>query len=75
MAISNVFKDFSWERDLNGNYVVTHITSGKSLIAIPRLDKKGMYCIKGSDETELNFYGQTVPKRYNKFEIMDFLTK
>lgn len=40
MAKTNIFKEYSWERDGNGNYIVTHIASGKSLIAIPRLDKK-----------------------------------
>ena len=75
MAKTNIFKEYSWERDCNGNYVVTHIASGKSLIAIPRLDKRNMYCIKGSNETEQNFYGQTIPKRYNKFEVMDYLTR
>lgn len=75
MVKTNIFKEYSWERDGNGNYVVTHISSGKSLIAIPRLDKKNTYCIKGSNETEQNFYGQTVPKRYNKFEVMDYLIR
>lgn len=74
MAKKNIFKEYSWERDGNGNYVVTCFLNGKSLIAIPRLDKKNMYCIKGSEETEQNFYGQTIPKRYNKFEVMEYLT-
>ena len=73
MAKRNIFKEYTWERDGNGNYVVTHIISGKSIIAIPRLDKKSMYCIKGSEETEKNFYGQIIPKRYNKFEVMEYL--
>lgn len=75
MAKTNIFKEYSWERDGNGNYVVTHIASGKSIIAIPRLEKKNMYCIKGSNETERNFYGQTIPKQYNKFEVMEYLTR
>ena len=74
MEKRNVFKEFAWERDGDGNYVVTHLETGKSLVAIPRLDKKNMYCIKGSKETEENFYGQTIPKRYNKFEVMEYLT-
>ena len=73
MEERNVFKEFSWERDGNGNNVVTHLSSGKSIIAIPRLDKKNMYCIKGSRETERNFYNQEIPKRYNKFEVMKYL--
>lgn len=75
MAKENIFKKFLWERDGNGNYVVTSVLSGKSIIAIPRLDKKNMYCIKGSNETETNFYGQIIPKRYNKFEVMEYLSK
>lgn len=69
----NIFKEFSWERDGNGNYVVTHLATEKSLIAIPRIDKKGLFCIKGSPEKEKNFYGQDIPKRYNKFEVMEYL--
>lgn len=69
----NIFKEFTWEKDGNGNYVVTHLATGKSLIAIPRLDKKNMFCIRGSTETQQNFYNQTIPKRYNKFEVMEYL--
>ena len=68
----NWFRDFRWERDGNGNYVVTDNQTGKSLIAIPRLDCN-KYCIKESNETELNYYNQVIPKRYNKFEVMQFL--
>lgn len=71
----NIFKEFSWKRDGNGNYVVTCLETGKTLIAIPRLGKKELYCIQGSVETEINFYGQTIPKRYNKFEVMEYLSK
>ena len=69
----NIFRDFLWERDGNGNYTVTCLCSGKTLTAIPRLDRKGYYCIAGSQETEQNAYGQTFPKRYNKFEVMAYL--
>lgn len=75
MARNNIFKEYSWERDGNGNYVVTSLSTGKSLVAIPRLDKKNMYCIHGSEETEKNFYGQIIPKRYNKFEVMEYLSR
>ena len=73
MAKKNIFRDFIWEKDGNGNYIVTSVYTGKSIIAIPRLDKKNMYCIENSTETELNFFGQEIPKRYNKFEVMAYL--
>ncbi len=71
----SIFKDYLWEKDGNGNYVVTSLLTGKSLIAIPRLDRKNYYCIKGSTETEENFYGQTVPKRYSTFQVMEYLSR
>ena len=75
MAKKNAFENFTWERDGNGNYVVTSVLTGKSVIAIPRLDKKNMFCIKGSNETQVNFYGQIIPKRYNTFEVMEYLSR
>lgn len=68
----NIFKDFVWERNGNGDYLVTYLYTGISIIVIPRLDSN-KYCIKNSDETEKNFYNQDIPKRYTKFEIMDIL--
>lgn len=68
----NIFNDFVWNKDGNGNYMVTYLKTGKSIIVIPRLDSN-KYCIKNSDETEKNFYNQDIPKRYTKFEIMDIL--
>ena len=69
----NVFKDFTWEKDGNGEYIVTYLKNGKTLIAVPRLGKKNMFCIRESQETEQNVYGQEIPKRYNKFEVMEYL--
>ena len=72
--VKNIFKDFVWEKcDGGAYYRVTYIRTGKSLIAIPRLGKNQVYCIDGSTETEKNCYGQDLPKRYNKFEIMEYL--
>lgn len=75
MSKRNIFKEYLWEKDGNGNYVVTSLATGKSLVAIPRIDDRSKYCIKGSGETQKNFYGQDIPKRYNKFEVMDYLAR
>lgn len=73
MKKDNIFKDFVWEKDGNGNYQVTYLRTGASIIVIPRLEKRERYCIQKSDKTERNIYGQDIPKRYTKFEIMDIL--
>lgn len=67
----NILKDYVWDRRCDGTYEVTYLLTGKFLIAIPKQDRK--YCIEGSQETEINAYGQEIPKRYNKFEVMEYL--
>ena len=71
----NPFKEFWWEQDGNGNYHVTDTVTGETVIAIPRLGKKELYCIHESEETEVNYYGQINPKRYNKFDVMKYCRK
>lgn len=71
----NIFKEYAWERDGNGNYVVTSLLTGKSVIAIHRLEDRNKFCIRGSEETVKNHFGQTIPKRYNKFEVMEYLAR
>lgn len=69
----NPFKDFLWERDGNGYYRVTHVETGKTVTAIPVVGGRCRYYrIKESEETEPNYYGQTVPKVYDKFGVMRF---
>lgn len=72
---NNPFKNYVWEKDGNGNYLVTSLYTGKSIVVIPRLDHKNLYCIQGSTETQTNYFGQEIPKRYNRFEIMEYLDK
>lgn len=72
MGKKNVFKDFIWDKDGNGNYVVTCLLNGFSILVIPRLGNRN-YCISKSKDMVKNFYGQDVPKQYNKFEIMNIL--
>ena len=68
----NIFSDFTWERDGNGDYAVTYLRTGLTIIAKPRLGNN-KYCIAKSEERETNYYGQSVPKMYTKFEVMDIL--
>lgn len=70
---NNIFKNFRWEKDGNGEYIVTSLRTGKTITAIQRIDNRSLYCIHESNETQKNYYGQTIPKRYNKFEVMAFL--
>jgi hypothetical protein len=72
----NILKDYVWERRCDGTYEVYSLLTGKFLIAIPKKkDGKNVYCIEGSQETEENAYGQEMPKKYNKFEVMEYLAK
>lgn len=69
----NPFHEFLWEKDGNGWYTVTDKLTGEAVTAIPRLGKPyGRYCIRESEERETNYYGQSVPKIYNRFEVMAF---
>lgn len=70
----NIFKDFVWDKDGNGDYEVTCLVNGNRCIAIPNIDRKH-YCIHGSKETRVNAYGQVLPKLYTKFEVMEYLMK
>ena len=73
MNRENPFQQFSWERDGNGYYVVTDRATGQSVTAIPCLGGRGRrYRIRESEETEVNYYGQRVPKVYDKFGVMAF---
>ncbi len=72
MARKSPFHDFIWEKDGNGNYVVTDKVTGFSVKAIPLLGKPQRYRIKESNKFILNFYGQKVPKPYTSFEVMEF---
>ena len=66
-------KDFLWERDGNGYYRVTDKLTGESVTAIPRLGGRTQrYCIRESRETQINAYGQIIPKIYDKFGVMRF---
>lgn len=69
----NSFQEFLWERDGNGYYRVTDKLTGETVTAIPRLGGRTQrYCIRESVEIETNYYGQTVPKSYDKFGVMEF---
>ena len=68
-----MFQEYLWERDGNGYYRVTNKLTGETVTAIPCLGgRTRRYCIRESVETETNYYGQTVPKRYDKFGVMAF---
>lgn len=70
---NNPFQRFSWERDGNGYYCVTDRQTGETVTAIPVIGGRGRkYRIRESEETEINYYGQTVPKIYDKFGVMAF---
>ena len=72
MRKTNPFDSFLWERDGNGNYLVTEIHTGISVLAIPCSGKERRYRIRESEEWEVNCYGQSIPKRYTRFEVMEF---
>jgi len=68
----NPFQEFIWERDGNGYYRVIDTVTGETVTAIRRLGKPVRYCIRESEEKEINAYGQAVPKIYDKFGVMAF---
>lgn len=61
-------KDFVWERNIDGEYDVTCKTTSVTIHAIKTLD--GKYRVPLWREMELNYYGQAVPKKYSRFDIM-----
>lgn len=63
-------KDFLWQKESNWDgYTVTDRTNGKELFVTN--EGNGKYSIEGIMTT--NPYGQEIPKKFNKFEIMDYL--
>lgn len=66
-------KRYDWERDGNGNYVVTDTETGLSCLAIKRLGKPERYCIHGHTGTEMDVAGNPRPRRFSKFELLVIL--
>ena len=63
-------KDFVWQKESNMNgYTVIDRTNGNELFVTNR--GNGQYSIEGI--MTMNPYGQEVPKRFNKFEVMDYM--
>ena len=73
MAKKNAFAGYIWEKRIDGTYEVYSQWNGKSIVVIKY--NENIYRIIGSKETEINTYGQEIPKRYNKFEVMEYLSK
>jgi hypothetical protein len=73
MKKHNRFNDFVWDVDGNGNYTVTHLRSGRSAFVRSHISVDRPFSIPSSGETEFDFWGNVIPRRFSKIDVMDYL--